>query len=150
MTSTPIRDEDVLIPDPILFKVGGEELRLAPLPVKRLTGILRFVETHVKTLEKLNLEDATQDGLAGFMEAEVFARLNELLRLLFVTEREQKLLTDDWCADHLSLAHYRAIVMAALKQNELHGLFLRAKGFLGQRMEAALRPRAQEREETPA
>ena len=132
-----VRDEDILVPVPQLWKIGGEELRQAPLPTRRLLEVVRYVEKNLDVIDKA--QGASLTSVSGFAEAEVFPRLNGLLRLLFWDERQRALLTDEWCADHLTPAHYRAIVVCALKQNELWGFFQKAKEFLGGRVAQALR-----------
>ena len=134
---TPEKDLDTLVPETIIFKVMGEELRLAPLPNRRLLEVVRFIEKNFDVLSKAK---GLGEGLnvSTFLEDEVLKRLNELMRLLFWNNKPERF-TDEWCGDNLSLGHYRAIGMAFLRQNELYSLFQLAKGAMAQRVEAALR-----------
>jgi len=135
-------DVNVLLPQPCVFRVGGEELRLQALPVKKLLGVVQYVQDNADLLDKLSDIGDSKDGkkvdVVGFLTTEVCGRANGLLRLLFDKATTDKL-TDEWCADHLSTAHYVAIVRKAIEQNQLDGLFRWAGGFLGQRMETVLR-----------
>lgn len=150
---TPTLQEEVaaLVPQPVVFRVAGEELRLAPLPVRRLLQVIQYVEKNYDLLEKAKTigqpEAEGGQSISKFLEAEVYGRLNGLLRLLFGEAGNSKLLTDDWCAEHLSNAHYRAFIVTAMKQNQLDALFNQAKAFLGGHVAEALR---QARAETPA
>ena len=133
--STP--DEAVLVPEPKIFKVGGKEIRVAPLPVKRLLGVMKFVENNKDLVEKIN--GIMEVGISGFMEQEVYRRLNELIRMVVSPKEAHEFMTDEWCLDYMTNAHYRAIVMTVLQQNELYDVFLKAKAFLGGHIQEALR-----------
>jgi len=135
MTSTP--DEDVLIPAPAVFKLGGKEIRIVPLPMRRIKELIRAVEANKDLIDKL--PKIMEIGVGEFLDKEVFNRSNALLRLVVSPTSAHEFLTDEWCEEHLTPAHYRAIFMTVLKQNELHGVFLKAKAFMGANMEVALR-----------
>lgn len=135
MTNTP--DEDVMIPAPALFKIADKEIRIMPLPVKRVKELVRSVEKNQDLLSKLN--SIMEIGVADFLDQEVYKRLNELVRLVVSPTSAHEFMTDEWCENNLTNAHYRAFFMTVLKQNELHGLFLKAKAFLGANIDEALR-----------
>ncbi len=126
---------DVLIPDPKIYRVGAEELRVAPLPVKQVLRVAKFVQANFKDIEKFKLDSENLD-VASLLEGEVYTRLNALLRLIIPTS--EKVLTDEWCSDHLTNAHYRAIIVCAMKQNEVMELFQKARGFFATGMAQAL------------
>ena len=138
--STVQADIDALLKDVALFRIGGHEFRLQPLPIKKLLAVIKYLEANVDLLDKAKAigGDPAAGGVSvsGFLDAEVYRRLNALLRLLFTQEQAEKL-TDDWCAEHLSNAHYRAFVEAALKQNQLDGLFRWAQALMGTAAKAA-------------
>ena len=142
MSSPNGSDVGVLIPEPHIFKVGGEELRLQVLPIKRLLGVIQYIQGNADLIDKAAGIFAPEEGegitVVGFLEGEVYRRLNGLLRLLFDKATAAKL-TDEWCLDHLSNAHYAAIITKAIQQNQLEGLFLRAKEYLGSKLGAYLR-----------
>ena len=142
MSATNGNDVNVLIPPPHIFRVGGEELRLQALPVKRLLAVVQYVQDNVDLLDKLSALDKPGEGakfnVAEFLEADVYRRMNGLIRLLFDKATAEKM-TDEWCLEHLSNAHYWAIIQKALQQNQLEGLFRKAGEFLGQRFSAFLR-----------
>ncbi|MBS3927802.1 MAG: hypothetical protein KGZ65_04340 [Sphingomonadales bacterium] len=135
MTSTP--DEDVLIPVPVVFRLGAHEIRVTPLPVRRVKELIRAVEGHKDLLEKL--PQVLQIGVETFLDKEIYKRLNALVRLVVSPASAHEFMTDEWCEENMTHAHYRAIFMTVLKQNELHGVFLKAKAFLGANMDGALR-----------
>ena len=135
MTSTP--DEDVLIPAPAVFKLGGKEIRVVPLPVRRVKELIRAVEANKDLLDKL--PKIMEVGVGNFMDQEVYKRCNEFVRLVVSPANAHEFLTDEWCEEHLTNAHYRAIFMTVLKQNELYGFFLKAKAFMAANMDGALR-----------
>lgn len=137
MTPTPTLDEDVLIPVPVVFKLGAHEIRVTPLPVKRLKELIRAVEANKDVFDKLG--KILEVGVGDFLEQEVYHRANALLRLVVSPKDAHAFLTDEWCDEHLTNAHYRAIFMTVLKQNELHGVFLKAKEFLGANIDGTLR-----------
>jgi hypothetical protein len=124
-----LSDVEVLIPAPAIYRIAGEDFRLAPLPVKRLLAVVRFVQTNLKDLDQCQAALVEGGDLPALLEGGVYKRLNELLRLLFWNDRPERL-TDEWCGDHLSNAHYKAFIVTALRQNELYELFLRAKDFM--------------------
>ena len=135
--STSQDDLAVLVPAPAIFRVGGQEIRIAPLPVKRLVGLIKFVEQNKDLLDKLN--DVLQVGIVTTLETEFYPRVNALLRLVVSPASGHAFLTDEWCSDNLTNAHYRAMFMTVLRQNELEQVFLKAKAFLGIYVENALR-----------
>lgn len=142
MAAPVANDVMALIPKPSIVKVGGEELRLHVLPIRKVLEISRFVEENVDILEKFGkLGQPKEKGglsVSEILEQEVYKRLNALLRILF-NEQDAAKLTDEWCLEHLSNAHYFAIFKTAIQQNQLEGLFSKAKEFLGERITAALR-----------
>ena len=144
MAESPMRVEDIIVPPPAIFRISDKELRLAPLPAKRLLEVVRYVET-TKDLPDVLAAAFKADGegkrkaLADLLQTDVLPRLNGLLRLLFW--QQEKELTDDWCFDHLSLAHYVTFCRMALVQNQLHDVFQVAKGVAGQFIMATLRSR---------
>ena len=144
--NTPSEDLDVIVPTPKTFKVGGEEIRVQPLPVKRLIAVVKFVEQNAGLLN--NVEEMLRGGISTALETEVYPRLNRLLRLVVTPVEAHMFLTDDWCAEHMSNSHYRAVLMTVIKQNELETVFLKAKAFLGVHMTGALRQAEQKMTET--
>lgn len=145
MTSTP--DEDVLIPVPAVFKLGGQEIRVVPLPVRRVKELIRAVESNKDLLDKL--PGIMEIGVCDFLDKEVYKRLNSFMRLVVTPASAHEFMTDEWCENNLTHAHYRAIFMTVLKQNELHGVFLKAKDFMGMHVGGALR-QAMKKVEAPA
>ena len=135
MTSTP--DEDVLIPTPAVFKLGGQEIRIVPLSIRRVKELIRAVEGNKDLFDKL--PNIIAIGVGEFLDQEVYKRLNGLVRMAVSPSGAHEFLTDEWCEEHMTHAHYRAIFMTVLKQNELHGVFLQAKDFMGKHMDEALR-----------
>jgi len=129
--------DDALIPKPEIFRLGGEELSLAPLPIKRLVEIVRYVEDNFKELQTIDLTKAMEGGVAAMMEGTVYVKMNALVRLLFPDKAEK--LTDEWCSDHMTNAHYRAIFITMLRQNQLYELFQMAKGLVIQKVGESLR-----------
>jgi len=130
-------DEDVLIPQPAIFKVADKEVRIAPLSVRRVKEVIRAVENNKDLVEKLpTIMDV---GVVVFLDGEVYRRLNEFVRLVVSPKEAHAFLTDEWCEDHLTNSHYRAFFMTVLKQNELYGVFLKAKAFIGANVDGALR-----------
>lgn len=134
-------DVGILLPSPFVLRIAGEELRLQALPVKRLLAAVQYVQDNSDLLDKLGSLDQADGGgmkLVPFLEGEVYRRLNGLLRLLFDKATAEKM-TDDWCAEHLSNAHYMVIFKKVIEQNQLAWLFQRAGEYLGRKLEAALR-----------
>lgn len=124
-------DVGVLLPPPHVLKVGGEELRLQALPVKRLLAVVQYIQDNADLLDKMGtVFDGDKVNLVGFLEGEVYKRLNGLLRLLYDKATAEKM-TDEWCGEHLSNAHYAVILRAAMKQNQLEWFFQKAGEFLG-------------------
>ncbi len=82
-------------------------------------------------------------GVSAFLENEVYKRLNDLLRLVVSPVDKHAFLTDEWCGNNLSNAHYRAIFMTVLRQNELESVFIKAKDFLALHVEGSLRQAVQ-------
>jgi hypothetical protein len=126
-------DLDVLVPKPFIHKVAGEELRQQALPIRKLIAVVRFVESNKDLFEKFQLLGKTDDAgglsFSALLEKDVYTRVYALLRMLLPDQ--EKLLTDEWCMDHLSNAHIVAIMKTALVQNELNDLFTKAKDLLG-------------------
>ena len=140
MTAQVTADEDVLIPVPHIFKISDVELRLAPLPVKDVLKIVKYIKGQQDILEKFSGKDPKADlDIDKFLQDDIFKRLNGLLRLMFTEVGGRKYLTDQWCEEHLTPAHYRAFIVVFLKQNQLWEVFLAAKGMLGKNMGEALR-----------
>lgn len=132
-------ENDPLMPRPTILKVAGKEIRIAPLPNRKLLEVVKYVRDNYGVLEKLSgLGKPAEEGqpsLDEIVEKDVLPKLNELVRMV----SRNKDLDDDWCFDHLGPAHYRAIGTAFLKQNEAYDLFVWAKGFMGANMAQALR-----------
>ena len=144
--NTGAADIKALIPQPHIFKIGGAELRLQALPVRRLLAVVQYVQDNADLMDKLAMIDQPSGegggvNVVGFLETEVYRRLNGLTRLLF-DKATGELLTDDWCAEHMSNAHYAAIFRVAIQQNQLDWIFQRAGEFLAQKLDAALRQAA--------
>ncbi len=135
MTSTP--DEDVLIPAPAIFRLGDKEIRIVPLPTRRVKELIRAVEKNKDVFDKL--PQIMEIGVGDFLSQEVYVRVNSLLRMVVSPATAHEFLTDEWCDDNMTHAHYRAIFMTVLKQNELYDVFLKAKGFVGSHMGTAFR-----------
>jgi hypothetical protein len=135
MTSTP--DEDVLIPAPAIFRLGDKEIRIMPLPVRRVKELIRAIESNKDIFDKL--PKIMEVGVGEFLDQEVYKRFNSFLRLVVSPASAHEFMTDEWCEENLTNAHYRAIFMTVLKQNELHGVFLKAKDFMSVHMGGALR-----------
>lgn len=133
MTQT---DEDVLVPGARTYKVGGQEIRVEPLSIARLTGLVRRVEEQKDLLDKLGKFEEV--GAAAFIEQEA-PRLAGLLRLVVSPPAAHEFLTDQWCFEHLGLAHYKAIAMCVVEQNGLKPVFSLAKDFVGAFAGKALR-----------
>lgn len=129
-------DEDVLVPAARTYRVGGQEIRVEPLPIKRLTGLVRHVEQQKDLFEKLGKIEEV--GPAAFLEAEA-PRLAGMLRLVVSPQDKHAFLTDEWCAENLSLAHYKAVAMCVVDQNGLRPVFSLAKDFVGGFVGQALR-----------
>lgn len=142
MTQSDTGDVNALIPKPTMLRVGGEELRLQALPIKRLLIVVRYIESNVDVLDSLQkIGKKKEEGGASvseLLEGEVYKRINGFIRLLFSKEDAAKL-TDEWCSEHLSNAHYVAIIETVIKQNRLDGLFQKAKEMIGGNVAAALR-----------
>lgn len=135
--STQQEDLAVLVPAPKVFKVGGEEIRVQPLPVKRLIAVIKFVEQNADLLSRA--EEVLKAGVSTALETEVYPRLNKMIRLVVTPVDRHEFLTDEWCAEHMSNSHYRAVLMTVIRQNELEAVFSKAKAFLGVHMDGALR-----------
>ncbi len=133
-------DVNVLIPPPYVFRVGGEELRLQALPVKRLLGVVQYIQGNVDLLDKMQSldEPGALNNVAELLNEQVYKRMSGLIRLLFDKTTADKM-TDEWCMEHLSNAHYAAILKKAIEQNQLDWLFQRAKEYLGHNSEMVLR-----------
>lgn len=146
-------DLDALMPKPFILKAGGEEFRIAPIPVKKLMEAVRYVESNYDILDKAQAlgfpENEGGVTLASFIGKEVYARLNGLIRIILSKEDAEKL-TDEWCENNLSNAHYRAFLVKAIEVNHLDGIFHKAKEILGASMEASLRRMMQKEPATPA
>ena len=151
MSATNGNDVNVLIPPPHVFRVGGYELRLQALPVKRLLAVVQYVQDNADLLDKLGGLDKPGEkfNVAEFLEGDVYRRLNGMIRLLF-DKPTAELMTDEWCLEHLSNAHYWAIFQKALQQNQLEGLFRKAEEFLGQRFSAFLRQQGDQAKKDPS
>lgn len=141
MADTKLSDIDVLMPKPFIHKVAGEELRQQALPIRKLLLVVQFVEKNSDLLNKFQLlGKSEEDGgvaLSTILEKDVYTRVNSLIRLLLPGHED--LLTDDWCLDHLSNAHYFAIIKTALVQNQLYELFNKAKDLVGPAMAEVFR-----------
>ncbi len=137
----PESDIDVLIPKPALYRVAGEELRQQVLSIRKMLAVIQFVEKNADLLDQFKLMGKPTDqggkSISAILEQDVYTRLNVLIRLLL--PGHEKTLTDDWCMEHLSNAHYYAIIKTALVQNQLYELFTRAKDLMGPTMVAAFR-----------
>ncbi len=137
MTTASTPDEDVLIPVPAIFKLGGKEIRIVPLSIRRVKELIRAVESNKDLFDKL--PKIMEIGVGEFLDQEVYKRFNGLVRLVVSPAAAHEFMTDEWCEENMTNAHYRAIFMTVLKQNELHGVFLKAKAFMGANVEGALR-----------
>ncbi len=134
-------DIDVVIPAPKLWLIGGEELRQAPLSIRRLLAVVRYVEKNLDLAPRLkDLGKPKEEGGLSFSEmlqGDLYKRVNELMRLL-LPGYEAKL-TDDWCEEYMTNAYYWGILQTALKQNQLESVFTKAKGFLSTFLDERLR-----------
>lgn len=140
MAAPVTTDEDVLIPTPKVWKISDKELVLRPLPVKDVLKIVKYVKDQQDLFDKFKeMDKNTPINIEELIKQDVFGRLNGLLRLMFKPGDGRDVLTDEWCENHLTPAHYRAFIVTMLKQNELWHVFLKAKGLLGKNMEDALR-----------
>lgn len=144
MTTPAPSDLDALIPKPVIYKMAGTELRQAPLAIHKLLAVVRYVESNYDVLEKFQQlgKPAEEGGLSipQLLEGDLYPRLNGLLRLLL--PGHETLLTDEWCTNFMTNAHYAAILKTALVQNQLYEVFTRARGFVVPALEAALRRKA--------
>lgn len=138
-------DIDVLLAPPHIFKVAGEELRMQALPIKRLLQVVKYVQDNADLLDKLsefvdekNQQEGKKLDIIGFLDSEIYRRLNGLVRLLFDKATAEKL-TDEWCGEHLSNAHYAGFIRKAIEQNELDWLFQKARELMGAQMGGLLR-----------
>ena len=151
MASPTLSEIDVLIPRPVLYKMAGEELRQVVLPGRKVLAVIRFVEENIDVLTKFqSMGKSKEEGgmkLSEILETQVVLKLNELSRLLL--PESAKVMTDEWCLEHLGPAHYVAFVKTALVQNQLWDVFTRVKGFVSASMEASLRQLQEAREVTP-
>lgn len=140
MTNTsPMLDElSVLIPEPRIFKFAdGKEIRVQALPSGRVLKIIRFVVSNKDLLDKL--QGSAFDDPAVFIEGEIYKRINALVRLVVTPADKHEFMTDEWCLDHMTHAHYRAIMNTVLEQNEMKTVFQKAKSFVGAFVVNALR-----------
>lgn len=154
MVNLNTSDVGILLPQPFVLRVGGEELRMQALPVKRLLGVVQYIQNNKDLLDKLQAmlgeagaEDAKSFDIVGFLDGEVYRRLNGLVRLLYDKATAEKM-TDEWCGEHMSNAHYAVILKNAIRQNQLDTLFQMAKEFMGRKFGEFLRQRMEQQRET--
>jgi hypothetical protein len=141
MSNALMQDLETLVPKPVIHRIAGQEIRQAPIPMKRLLEVIRYVEGNTDllgTLDKIG-KPADQGGvsISQFFEGDLCKRINALVRLLL--PGHEQTLTDEWCLEHLSMAHYVAFVRVGLVQNQLYEVFTRAKGLIMRNMDEALR-----------
>ena len=137
----PKTDElEALVPKGIVINpINAPEVRLhiAPLPLKDVAQVVRYVMDSKELMSKF--EGLDDKGLMNLLEGDILTRVNGLLRLLLPAY--EKTLTDDWCSKHLSISHYRAIAVGAIKVNGLEEVFTLVMGqikkFVGKQVEAA-------------
>lgn len=128
-----MKELEALIPTPVYINAIGTDtrLRVQPLTLKQLAEVVKFIQGSKEVLG--DLENVKTLDIATLLQGPVVKRANGLLRLLLPTHAKE--MNDEWCAEHLSTAHYKAIVVASMKQNALYDVFLKAKGFLAAFME---------------
>lgn len=132
---------EALIPAPHIHRISDREMRQAPLKIKQLLAVVKYVETHYKVFDKFRMLGKPKEeggvSVSELLEGDVYLRLNELMRLLLPAHAAE--LTDDWCFEHLTNAHYWAFLKVALVQNKLNDVFTRAQGMIEQNWERAMR-----------
>jgi len=123
-----IPELEILCPDKAVFKVGGKEIFMRPLPIGRIKKLYQ-------TITSAFLEYGEGKFEAKELEKVIFSRLSEVIKLIF-DESKHKFLTNQFIEDNFTIPLVRSIfkVMAKINQVEEIGTYL--KNFFGLSLKA--------------
>jgi len=110
--------------DTAVYEIGGEKLRLSPMPWGKLKKVLKLFSDSWSGFDQKTIED--QPKFMRWMMEMIEARMDDMFPLL-IDEKANPFFNKEWVEENITLQHIQQIVTDAITVNGVKD-FLALKG----------------------